>query len=240
MRSSFFILFITFCAATTALAQSNSAETQATVQSMESGGMFRSFDKRAKDTKGSFKVFEEYLPGGITMNNGQEFEFNRMNYDGYFDAIVVIRKKEEQVVTTMMVKSFYIVDVTDTLYFDRLLRTDSRMGYFQRLTEGKNVKLYKKLFTTFQQATWTGAYSLGSSQSEIIPNFTYYTQDGTLRPKEFKTKKELFELFPEQKQKLQEYLKQHRTDFKKDAEVIALIQYLDSIKTLPGVETPGN
>jgi hypothetical protein len=238
MRFSIFIFFFSFCFAIAVCAQSNSAETQSTLQSMEGGGMFRSFDKRAKETKGSLKIFEEYLPGGITMNSGQEFEFNRMNYDGYYDAIVVIRKKEEQVVTTMMVKSFYIVDVTDTLYFDRLLRNDNRMGYYQRLSDGKNVKLYKKLFTTFQQATYTGAYSLGSSQAELTPSFTYYTQESTMRPREFKGKKELFELFPDEKHKLQEYLKEKKTDFKKDADVIALINYLDSIK-MPSVGTPG-
>lgn len=165
------------------------------------------------------------------MNNGQEFEFNRMNYDGYYDAIVVIRKKEEQVVTTMMVKEFYIVDVIDTLYFDRLLRTDNRMGYFQRLTQGKNVKLYKKLFTSLQQSTYTGAYSLGSSENKLVPSFAYYTQDGTMRPREFKTKKDLFELFPDEKQKLQQYIKENKTDFEEDKEVMALISYLDSIRT---------
>jgi hypothetical protein len=240
MRLRFLSLLLCLCSAVILYGQPSTAETESTMKSMQDGGgMFRSFDSRSKETKGSLKVFEEYLPGGITMNNDQEFEFNRMNYDGYYDAIIVIRKKQEQVVTTMMVKSFYIVDVTDTLYFDRLLRTDNRMGYYQRLTEGKNVKLYKKLFTTFQQATYTGAYSLGSTESALIPGYTYYTQAGSMRPREFKTKKELFELFPNEKQKLQEYLKENKTDFKKDAEVIALIQYLDSIK-MPRVETPGN
>ena len=193
--------------------------------------MFRSFDNRSKGTKGSFRVFEEYLPGAITMNNGQEFEFNRMNYDGYFDAIVVIRKKEEQVVTTMMVKAFYVVDVIDTLYFERLLRDDNRMGYYQRLTEGSNVKLYKKLFTTIQHATYTGAYSTGSTESELVPSFAYYVQDAKMRPKEFKTKKALLEMFPAEKDKLQQYMKENKTDFKRENEVNALINYLDSIRT---------
>ena len=165
------------------------------------------------------------------MNYGQEFEFNRMNYDGYFDAIVVIRKKEEQVVTTMMVKAFYVVDVIDTLYFERLLRDDNRMGYYQRLTEGSNVKLYKKLFTTIQHATYTGAYSTGSTESELVPSFAYYVQDAKMRPKEFKTKKALLEMFPAEKDKLQQYMKENKTDFKRENEVKALINYLDSIRT---------
>ena len=232
-------LFFVFVSSLTAVhAQTNSADATANMQSIEGGGMFRSFDNRSKGTKGSHKVFEEYLPGGITMNNGQEFEFNRMNYDGYYDAIVVIRKKEEQVVTTMMVKAFYIVDVTDTLHFDRLLRDDNRMGYYQRLTNGNNVKLYKKLFTTYQPATYTGAYSTGSTEGQLVPNFSYYVQDGKMRPKEFKTKKALLELFPEEKEKLQEYMKENKTDFKKENEVIELISYLDSIRSV--VQTPGN
>lgn len=234
MRFSFLPVFLCFLSMTSALGQSNSIDSQSNLNSLEGGGMFRSFDNRSKETKGSFRVFEEYLPGGITMNSGQEFEFNRMNYDGYYDAIIVIRKKEEQVVTTMMVKAFYVVDVTDTLYFDRLLRTDNRMGYYQRLTEGKNVKLYKKLFTTFQQSTYTGAYSLGSTEAKFVPQFTYYTQEGTMRPREFKTKKDLFELFPAEKQKLLEYIKEHKTDFEKDDEVVALISFLDSLRVPEG------
>jgi hypothetical protein len=229
-RFFFFGLFL--CSSLVVFAQTNNAETQSTLQSMsEGGGMFRSFDSRAKDIKGSLKVFEEFLPGGIVMNNGQEFEFSRMNYDGFYDAIIVVRKKQEQVVTTMMVKSFYIVDVTDTLYFDRLLRNDNRMGYYQRLTEGKNVKLYKKLFTTFQHATYTGAYSTGNTQAELIPEFSYYVQDGNMRPKEFKNKKELFELFPAHKEKLQAYIKANKVDFKKDNDVIGLIRHLDLISS---------
>lgn len=228
MRKILFALF--FCSFTTSFAQMNTADVNSSMQSIESGGMFRSFDNRSKGAKGSFRVFEEYLPGGITLNNGQEFEFNRMNYDGHYDAIIVIRKKEEQVVTTMMVKAFYVVDVTDTLYFDRLLRTDNRMGYYQRLTDGKNVKLYKKLFTAFEQSTYTGAYSLGSTEAKFVPRFTYYTQEGTMRPREFKNKKELFDLFPAQKEALQQYVKEHKTDFEEDDEVIALISYLDSLR----------
>ncbi|HEY0741987.1 MAG TPA: hypothetical protein VGD40_11020 [Chryseosolibacter sp.] len=225
--------FMMCCIVAGVFAQTNTAETNSNLQSMSEGsGMFRTFDSRSKETKGSLKVFEDFLPGGITMNNGQEFEFSRMNYDGFYDAIIVIRKKQEQVVTTMMVKSFYIVDVTDTLHFDRLLRTDNRMGYYQRLTEGTNVRLYKKLFTTVQQATYTGAYSTGSTQAELIPGYAYYVQDGTLRPKEFKNKKMLFEMFPNEKEKLQQFVKENKTDFKKDKEVIALIEYLDSIKQI--------
>lgn len=236
MRSLFLLLLVSYY--TAAYAQTNNADATANIQSIEGGGMFRSFDNRSKGTKGSLKVFEEYLPGGIVMNNGQEFEFNRMNYDGYYDAIVVIRKKEEQVVTTMMVKAFYIVDVTDTLHFDRLLRDDNRMGYYQRLTDGNNIKLYKKLFTTYQPATYTGAYSTGSTEGQLVPNFSYYVQDGKMRPREFKTKKALLELFPEEKEKLQQYMKGNKTDFKKEDQVIALISYLDSIRTV--VETPTN
>lgn len=224
-------MFLFTSAVVSVYAQTNSADATANIQSIEGGGMFRSFDNRSKGTKGSHKIFEEYLPGGITMNNGQEFDFNRMNYDGYYDAIVVIRKKEEQVVTTMMVKAFYVVDVTDTLRFDRLLRDDNRMGYYQRLTNGNNVKLFKKLFTTYQPATYTGAYSTGSTEAQLIPNFSYYVQDGKMRPKEFKTKKALLELFPDEKEKLQHYMKENKTDFKEENEVIALIIYLDSIRT---------
>lgn len=229
-RSTFVLLFLFFDVVV--FAQTNTADSQSNLQSMtDGGGMFRSFDNRSKDTRGSLKVFEEFLPGGITMNTGQEFEFNRMNYDGFYDAIIVVRKKQEQVVTTMMVKAFYIVDVTDTLYFDRLLRPDNRMGYYQRLTEGKNVKLYKKLFTTLQHATYTGAYSTGSTEAELIAEYSYYVQDSNMRPREFKNKKALFELFPEEKEKLQEYLKANKTDFKKDNDVIGLIKYLDSLRS---------
>jgi hypothetical protein len=226
-----FAFFFFFFGVSYGYSQSSAAETQGNLQSMgDGGGMFRSFDNRKKDMKGSNLVFDEYLPGGITMNEGTEFDFNRMNYDGYFDAIIVVRKKQEQVVTTMMVKAFYIVDVIDTLYFERLLRTDNRMGYYQRMTEGKNVRLLKKLFTTLNKATYTGAYSLGSTESELVHGFSYYVQDGTMRPKEFNNKKMLLELFPEEKDKLSDFMKASKTDFKKDVEVISVIEYLDSIR----------
>jgi hypothetical protein len=218
------------------LAQSTSVETQSSVESIAEGNsMFRSFDNRNKKTKGQLTVFEEYLPGGVTMNNGDEIDFNRMNYDGYHDVIIVVRKKQEQVVTTMMVKSFYIADYTDTLRFDRLLRPDNRMGYYQRLTEGTHVKLYKKLFTTIQEPTYTGAYSLGKQHAELVPGFTYYIQEGTFRPKEFKNKKMFLDLFPdEEQQQLSAFIKEKKTDFKDDQEVIALIEYANNLRAAGG------
>ena len=48
---------------------------------------------------------------------------------------------------------------------------------------------------------------------------------------EFKTKKDLVKLFPTEKEKLEQYLKDHKTDFKVDQEVAALIQYLDLLLT---------
>ena len=48
-------------------------------------------------------------------------------------------------------------------------------------------------------------------------------------PAEFKNKKNLLKLFPNEKDKLERYLEENKTDFKKDRDVAALTKYLDSI-----------
>jgi hypothetical protein len=188
MKNAVLIGFV-FCTAM-ASAQSNAVETESNMESISGGNsMFRSFDSRDKKLRGTLNIFEDYLPGVIEMTSGKEVEFDRMNYDGYYDALIISRKRQDHVVTTMMIEAFYVIDDPDTLFFERLLRPDDKMGFYERLTEGEHVKLYKKHVRSLEQPTYNGAYSTGKQHAELVPVSKYFVRDGEFRPREFKNKK---------------------------------------------------
>lgn len=206
-------------------------EPQNNIESIRTGNSaFRSFDHRDKELRGTLNVFEIYLPGKVKMNSGQMLTFDQMNYDGYYDAVIVSSKGQDQVVTTSMVESFYVIEKSDTIFFEAHLRPDDEIGFYQRLSKGKHVSLYKKHVRKLEGPTYTGAYSSGKPYSELVPVFQYFVKEEKFRPKEFKNKKMFLEMFPTEREKLNSFIKVNRVDFKRDEHLIALVRYLDTIR----------
>ena len=210
--------------------QTNSVDSQQNMESIRTGNsMFRSFDNRDKTVQGSVNIFFDYLPGAINMTSGKTFFFDRMNYDGYNDLLVVVRKQDEEVVTTLLVNSFYIVFGSDTLRFDRYVRPDNQMGFLQRMKTGNHVRLYKRRFRTLDQPSYTGAYSSGKLNPELVDRQAYFIQNGKQKPIEFNNRKTFARLFPEKAKELSSFVKENKSDFRKDEDMISLIMYLDDL-----------
>jgi hypothetical protein len=226
-----FVLIAMLLCSVIAYGQSNVAEAESNTESISGGNsMFRSFDSRDKKLRGTLNIFEDYLPGVIELTDGKEIEFDRMNYDGYYDALIISRKRQEQVVTTMMVEGFYVIDDPDTLFFDRMLRPDDKMGFYQRLSLNEHISLYKKHVRSLEQPTYNGAYSTGKQYAELVPVSKYFVRDGTFRPREFKNKKTFLELFPNEEVQLNKFIKEKKIDFKKEQDLISLVTYLDKVR----------
>jgi hypothetical protein len=215
------------------VAQTDNAQfRQSNLSSMMSGArMFQTFDNRFKGVKGSVTLFENYMPGRIILTDGQVVYHHQVNYDAYNSDLLVMKEGQEMVVSIKLVKHFILqpIDGTDTLYFTRLTTDENKLGYYQVLANHKNATLYKKHYKTLQEPTYTGAYSTGQTNSELIDNKKYVAWSTGKQLTEFKTKKQLLQYLPEYKSDLEKFIKQEKIDFKIEADLIKLFGEIDRL-----------
>jgi hypothetical protein len=215
---------------TTTHAQMTPSESQMNLQAVTGGNIFRTFDNRYRGVKGGVMLTETFLPGKVFMAQGQRFALDKMSYDAFNDELVVLRDNQEMAVTTTKVTGFVLNNGADTLHFDRVLRPDGKMGFFQRLNASGVIRLYKRSYKILREPDNKGAYNAGKDYAEFIPESKYFIQEKDQTFKEFKTKKSFLQLFPENKNALESFIKQEKIDFKRDEDLVRLIDYLSEIK----------
>jgi hypothetical protein len=124
---------------------------------------------RTNAVQGTSIVFEDYLPGAIKMTSGQEFVCERMNYDGFYDEVIVDGDAQDMSVKMMVILSFYVVRNSDTLFFERLTRpVNTKAGFYQLLMKGSQVRLYKKHIRRLVPAASSGAFGTGKTVPEFV------------------------------------------------------------------------
>lgn len=197
----------------------------------ENSSVFRSFDNRYKGVKGGITYLENYVPGIIFMSKGQVVKHDKINYDAFNDELVVFYEGKEAGVNKLMVNSFLLITGIDSLYFDRVLGPDNKVGFFQRLNNEKKVILYKKVYKKLIEPDYRGAYSQGRDYAELVTEQKYMFLDaGKKRLMELKSKKLFSEDFPENKDMLDAHVKKEKIDFKKEEDLKQLFKYLNEIR----------
>jgi hypothetical protein len=225
----FFILLIFTVCSALSFAQDTGSDAFFNLESLSSANaMFRSFDNRFKGVEGYPTLFEQYLPGKIYMRSGQVVTLAEVNFDLMTDELLVKHKGREMVVNKMLVKKFTMLQGSDSLRFVRIpIRP---LGKFsEELIKGP-FNLYKLTTKYLQEPQNKGEpYSVGKTNSEILPEVSYYwqKQDGELM--EIKNKKTfLNELQQASKVDYSNLLKKNKIDIKEDASLILLFIQINS------------
>jgi hypothetical protein len=205
-------------------------EKQMTMQSLvEGNAVFRSFDDRYKGVKGGITLLENWVPGTITMNKGQVLNHDKVNYDAYNGELIILRNNQEAVVSLMMVQSFVLKHVDDTLHFARLLGVEGKPGFFQKVTAHGKVVLYKKIYKTLVEPDYKGAYSAGRDYAEFLQEEKLFFMVDGEPLKELKNRKAFLSTFPDQEEALEKFIRKEKTDFKDEQDLRDLFAYLNQI-----------
>jgi hypothetical protein len=226
MRYSFLLLlFFPFLS----FSQIGGSDGFSNLQSLASGSeMFRSFDDRFKGVEGYPTLFEQYVPGKITLSRGREVIHPLVNYDIFSDELVVRRNNQDVVVSRSMVKSFVLLNVEDSLYFVKVRFKDGEK-FCEELLKGR-LKLYKLNSKSIKQANHTGAYSSGKLYSQFEESVTYYWQSGENDPVEIKNKKTLVdELKAAHGVDVSGFVKDNHINFKDSADLLKMFTHVNSL-----------
>lgn len=203
-----------------------------TAQQLTPGILYHTFRKETKLTEQANPfLFEEFMPGGIVLTDGQRLSFARMNHDQAEDVVVVKRNGEEQAVVTKMVKSFYLVpDDDDTIFFDQVSCAKEKSGYYQRLNTHRSFHLLKKVVLEAEKPIEASStYAATTPKETIVKKSSYFVRDSGGCPVGFKNKKSLLELYPHRRDEINAYIKKNDIDFKKEDEMSALIDYMATL-----------
>jgi hypothetical protein len=206
------------------------AEAQADLQALaSSNSMFQSFDHRYKGIKGGITLLEDYVPGKIRMFKGPVVNYDKVNYDAYGDELLVLRDNNETIVTATMVRHFVLSVNGDTAHFARLAGPEGKLGFFQKMIDGRKVGFYKKIYKELKEPDYKGAYSQGREYSEFISRHKYFVHEKGKKLSEFKNRKTFLQHFPEQEKALEDFIRREKIDFKEEADLKKLFLYLNEI-----------
>jgi len=176
--------------------------------------------------KGSPHENSEFVKGDVYTNQKQHYAGIPLRYNIFSNQMEFKNPEGE------------VYEITPANIIDSVIIGNSKYIHLLYLSGGRQVPSFFKVLTTqepmlllkmnviFKEAEPPGGYK------EAVPAAFEKVQDDmflTMKPGEpvkFSGKKELLELFPEYKAKLEEFIKQNKTRFNKPEEVIRVMEFL--------------
>lgn len=208
-------------------AQTEGYEAQRNMNFLMSGGMWRSYDLRFKGIEGNPLLFNDFKPGTITLNGGQQYRLDSINLDIYSNELLVKRNGTDIVVMKTKVQEFRLVAILDSLHFIKLKDKSGHESFYQ-LVYSDQYSLLRRPIKSISEQTNSGAYSNGRTYSRFIESEKFFLtgEDIIL---ELRNKKELLSHFPKYKSELNLFIKKNSIGFKRQDQLVLLAKYISSL-----------
>jgi len=178
------------------------------------------FDNRFKGVQGNPYLFEDWQGGQVILNDGKSFN-GELKYDMYEDILIYGKNKKGYTVKSDKVSSFTLKE----LFF--VFRTDH--GYLQRLNEGK-VLLLAKRSKRLRKASLATAYSTNQDYHQFIEEVEYLLElEGTNADKCPKNVGGFVKIFPQHKNEIKSFARQHRLFLQRESDLIEMVKYCNQL-----------
>jgi hypothetical protein len=189
--------------------------------------MFRSFDNRYSGVKGTSTVFDDFVYGNVNMKSGERAEGQELNYDVMTNELIVRSRIYKKILAVRydLVNSFELIDINgDTLFFEKA----TERGFVQRVHIGKS-KVYMKYQKQIARANFGGAYNNNArTYDEFVDVSTYLVSKEGEPLSEMKgTRKGVESRFPEKKDFIRKYFKEHKPNLKNPKEMSIFFAHLE-------------
>jgi hypothetical protein len=209
------------------LAQTEGSDGLTNNSDLSGGGMFRSYDNRAKGIQGHPLMFDQFVPGRIFMSTGKVIDQPLVNVDIHTGELIVKREGREVQVMKGMVKKFSLLNVEDSVHLVKIPVIGNGQ-YYEPIISGK-ASLYKRTVKKIREANNTGAYSSGTTYSEFEPETFYYWRKGDELPVAIDSKKTFIpEINAAFGVDLSEFIKKAKVNLKKTEDLHKVFNYLNS------------
>ncbi len=125
--------------------------------------------------------------------------------------------------------SIFVKIFNDIYLFVPFEGSNAKGGYFNVLSEGKTYDLYKKTTAIFREPQKARTNYERDSPPSFVKTVKYYlVQDGTFLEMP-SSKSKVIKMMDQKKGEIKTYIKQNNIDLDKEADMIKLVIYFDSL-----------
>jgi len=235
MKRFAFFLIISFIA-TAAFSQSNYTQSQSGFTLGEATLDYINFENTDElnrkisfgDIGGSPFLNNEFISGEVYTTSKIQYDNVKLRYNIYTDQIefesdgkvLAIAQPET---TEKIVFGGYTIQYIPYSYSKKISK-----GYLILLEEGK-ASLYARPKVTFEEAEEAGAYKKAEPPKFVRISDTYFIKVGTGEATAITKKKDLEEVFPNNKDKIKTFIKKNKVKPNKEESLKELVNYYNSL-----------
>ena len=177
---------------------------------------------------GSPYLNDEFIVGSVFTVTKQQFADIPLRYNIYNDQIEFKSGDKIQALAAPEIVERVKFGEYQIVYIPFSNLKKIRKGFFIVLEEG-NASLYAKLEVEYRKSTEPGAYKEAEPAKFIKKNDQYYIKFGMEQAKKVGNKKELIEGFPNNKDKIEAFIKKNKIKTSKPETLKKLVQYYNSL-----------
>ena len=145
-----------------------------------------------------------------------EFEIRKNNFDESYSALI----KDPEIMVEMGGDVYVLVPLNGN---------NEKGGYFNVLNDGKTYDLYKKTTATFREPRTARTNYERDTPPSFSKTTTYYlVENGTFLEMPSK-KSKILKMMDKKKNEIKDYIKENNLDIEKEADMIKVVSYFDSI-----------
>jgi len=231
MKTIVLTIFITFIFAGTSFAQTSTDFIKA-MDSYRStkliGGGLNALTE--KDIEGSPYLNNDFISGKVITTTNIEYEDIPLRFNIYNDQIE-FKTEGEEIMTLAVSEIFEKIEFGEYKIFYAPYSNAKKIkhGFFIVL-EGGKVELYAKPEIKFIEATKPAAYQEAQPAKFNRRPDSYYIRIGMDEAKLVENKKTLVDIFPDNKDKIEEFIKKNKTKTNDPESLKELVQFYNSIE----------
>lgn len=188
-------------------------------------------------TEAEFDAIKDEAYANVNFIQGKIFQGEElikdevpMRYNAYADEIEIKKNKYEESYSALMKDPNIFVKIFKDIYiFVPFQGSNAKGGYFNVLSEGKTYDLYKKTTATYREPQKARTNYERDAPPSFEKTIKYYlVQDGTFLEMP-SSKSKVLKMMNAKKDEVKTYIKQNNIDLDKEADLIKLVSYFDSL-----------
>ncbi|MBN1987496.1 MAG: hypothetical protein JW761_14390 [Prolixibacteraceae bacterium] len=230
MKKYYLSVFILFWAANVLTAQNldvrQAIDLFNTSQMLKGGSFLETLSE--SEIEGSPYLENEFIKGTLFTTSNTQYVDVPLRYNIYNDDLEFDTGNGVQALTTPEIIDKVEFGKYTMVYLPYSMAKKIRRGFFILAEEG-NASLLIKPEIEFKKATEPGAYKEAEPAKFERKTDSYYIRVGTSEAKLISGKKDMMEVFPDNHEKMEAFIKKNNTKHRKAEDLKQLVQYYNSL-----------
>lgn len=186
-------------------------------------------DLTLEDIDGSPYLNNEFVPGNVSLVQNQNYSQIPLRYN-LFSEVVEFKSADGSVYNFTVPDDIINVEFGGNIfkYVEYQDGKNSKKGYFGVLAEGK-ATLFVRMRSIYKDAVPPAPYKDAERAKFLREPDTYFVKVGDEPAKYINSKKELIDVFPDNKDKIETFISKNKTKFNKADGITEVVKYYNSL-----------